>query len=193
VLIIPVIPAKYGNKTPFCSLIDSYFQDIGYDKCMKTTPTLMLAVVCIGAGILCMGCEHVDAQENDTHQDSGAEETDADSETVENDAGQMVRIASACDDLSDDDCQDSDPCAPMWVEPTGHVSGSDALWAGCQAHVSFGCTSMENCYTDIEVALAPDGTCWWMRNGCLPDEPGWMPAIDDDDCKSPVRVHSCIE
>lgn len=160
---------------------------------MMTTPTLMLAAVFIGTGILCMGCEHVDAHENDTGQDSGAEQTYADSETAENNATQMIRISSACDDLSEDECLNSDLCAPMWVEPTGKVTGSDALWAGCRGHLSFGCTSIENCYTDIEVALAPDGTCWWMRNGCLPAESGWTPAIDDDYCKSPIRVHSCIE
>jgi hypothetical protein len=160
---------------------------------MLTTPTRMLAEVFISVGLCCVGCQHVDALKGDTDRDSGEERTHGDSESVEDDTQQMIRVASACDDLSDDECLDSDLCAPMWVEPTGKVTGSDALWSGCRGHVSFGCTSTENCYTDIELALAPDGTCWWMRNGCLPDESGWTPAIDDDDCTPPVRVHSCIE
>lgn len=136
---------------------------------------------------LATGCSRAASVENDS-------ETNADSASELTDTNYIVPIESACDNLTDQECKDSDDsCTLMWVKGVHTVDGADGLFAACGVDQNYGCTSVENCYENIEMALDENGDCWWMLNGALPNEPGWEPAIDDEYCKSPVRVHSCIE
>ena len=174
-----------------------------HSRDMKTVFTL-LWTIWTATGCYSTGAVEAETETNSDSTDSGSDaflrdsessETDTiDSDTDSDDTDTFGYEESLCDGLSDTECEDSDSeCGLMYVHPVHTVDGSDDIWAACVEGTTYGCTSLRNCYETIEVALDPDGECWWMPQGCLPNELGWKPAIDDDFCKSPVRRHSCIQ
>ncbi|MBN2529661.1 MAG: hypothetical protein JXR76_24945 [Deltaproteobacteria bacterium] len=104
------------------------------------------------------------------------------------------REPSDCDDLGWDDCLAANAiCGRMYLEAV-HFIEPVGVSSSCEKESLFyGCAPLKYCYKDIYLAFDPDGRCWLMPTGCLPSEPGWVPAIDDEWCRTPVWEHSCVE
>ena len=137
--------------------------------------------------------------ESNQVMDTTADTIPADTETLLRDADVVDtlfgnREPHFCDNLGWDDCRDaSTDCGRMYmeearfVEPVGVTSscGGESLF--------FGCAPLMYCYEDFRLAFDPNGKCWLMPTGCIPDEPGWRPAVDDEFCREPIVVSPCIE
>ena len=99
-----------------------------------------------------------------------------------------------CDNLGWDACMDADDqCGRMYLEAV-HFIDPVGVSSSCESESLFyGCTPWMYCYEDIFLALDPDGRCWLMPTGCLPNAPGWIPATNDELCSEPIWTHTCIE
>ena len=101
-----------------------------------------------------------------------------------------------CDDLGWEDCRDaSEECGRMYLEELDYSSppGTGVIKPCGGESLFYGCAPLKYCYNNIFFAFDADGNCWLMPTGCLPNEPGWTPAVDDDYCNDPIATLMCIE
>ena len=54
-----------------------------------------------------------------------------------------------------------------------------------------GCTSADGCTTDAFTAASPEGECWHMYSGCLPDSGGWVKQMDEGVCEGKTYADDC--
>jgi hypothetical protein len=170
----------------------------GYDGSMMFMREKMLTAL-----LLLAGCQQIDNQPHDdqprdtgTHADtetSSINDADSDrSEFDDTDSGLIPYTSSLCDALDETQCQHNVDCNRITVVDVHPINEGTELQMGCNSKY-FGCTSKQNCYANTQLALDPEGACWWTGNGCLPHVPGWLSAIHHEYCSPPVAFNSCIE
>ncbi|MBN2714526.1 MAG: hypothetical protein JXX14_01650 [Deltaproteobacteria bacterium] len=115
-------------------------------------------------------------------------------DTAEMDTLFSQRESHYCDSLGWDDCRDATAeCGRMYLVEVQHVRPNGVAVVCDGESLFYGCAPLKYCYEDIFLALDPDGRCWLMSKGCLPNEPGWRPSLDDVLCAPPIWSETCVE